>query len=113
MIALQYKTFKYQTIFSVVFYIPALFVMIFIVNFKLGWSYDSNVIMSNTTFNFASAMIIYIGVVSLFLSFEPNWVVMMKKMANYFADLNKELAAAADQPDGMKGNETEDEEKNR
>ena len=109
MIALQYKTFKYQTFFSVIFYIPALFVMIFIVNFRLGWSYDSNVIMSNLTFNFASAMIIYIGIVSLLLSFQPNWVVMMKNISKYFADLNKDLAA--DHVDGPIGSETEEKEK--
>ena len=83
MILLQYKTFRLQTIWSVVVYIPSLIIMIYVINEKPGWAYDSNVIMSNLTFNVASSVIIIMGLVSLVLSFEPNWVTMLSKFSHY------------------------------
>lgn len=57
--------------------------MIIVVNWYPYWAYDTNVIMSNMTFNFASAVIIIMGFVSFGLSIEPNWVKMVKSISEY------------------------------
>jgi hypothetical protein len=88
MIRLQYKTFRLQTIWSVFVYIPSLIAMIYVINDKPGWSYDSNVIMSNLTFNVANSIIIIMGLVSLALCFEPNWVTMIQKFSKYLTSFN-------------------------
>jgi hypothetical protein len=57
-----------------------------------GWRYDSNVIMGNLTFNVANSIIITMGLVSLTLSFEPNWVTMIQKVSKYFTSFNVPVA---------------------
>ena len=57
--------------------------MLVVVNSYPNWAYDTNVIMSNMTFNVASIAIILMGLVSFGLSFEPNWVKMVKSISEY------------------------------
>ena len=79
---MQYKTFFRQNCLAVAINIPALILMAYIINTSKAWGYDSNVIMSNLTFNVATAVIIFMGLVSVALSFEPNWRKMFRKMAD-------------------------------
>ena len=86
---LQYKTFFRQNCLAVGINIPALIMMAYVINTSKDWGYDSNVIMSNLTFNVATAVIIFMGLVSVALSFEPNWRKMFQKLANSVIDKAK------------------------
>jgi hypothetical protein len=44
--------------------------------------------MSNLTFNVANSIIIIMGLVSLALCFEPNWVTMIQKFSKYLTSFN-------------------------
>jgi hypothetical protein len=48
--------------------------------------------MGNLTFNVANSIIITMGLVSLTLSFEPNWVTMIQKVSRYFTSINVPVA---------------------
>jgi len=60
--------------------------MIVVVNYYPSWAYDTNVIMSNLAFNFASGVIIIMGVVSFVLSYNPNWRKMLERVIEYLTD---------------------------
>jgi hypothetical protein len=88
LIKLQYKIFYEQTWLSIAVYVPSLVAMLYVVNFVPTWGYDTNVILSNLTFNVATAVIIVMGFVSLALSVEPDYTKMVKKMADYLTKNN-------------------------
>ena len=94
MIKLQYKTFHCQSLLAYIIYIPSLLFMIIVVNHYPSWAYATNVIMTNLTFNVASAVIIVMGLISFGLSFEPDWVKMVIRVTVYFT---REKTASGDE----------------
>ena len=68
----QYATFKCQTIACCLIYIPVLILICILVNLDKSYSYDPQVIFSNSDFNVHIAVTILMGLISLVLSGSPN-----------------------------------------
>ena len=94
MIRLQKNTFHCQSLLALIIYIPSLLCMTIVVNYYPSWAYATNVIMTNLTFNVASAVIIVMGLISFGLSFEPDWVKMVIRVSDY---LTREKTASGDE----------------
>ncbi|XP_040575336.1 uncharacterized protein [Lepeophtheirus salmonis] len=70
---LQYKTFKYQAILSFCCYGPSLMAILGIINFYKGYNYDGHIILDNLSFNVNVGFVLFMGFVSIFLSFKPSF----------------------------------------
>ena len=75
----QYLTFWYQTIASVVIYVPTLIIIFIIINFDTTgfmeqWKCDSQIIFDNYEFKLYILQVISMGFISLILSYSPNFL---------------------------------------
>ena len=75
----QYLTFWYQTIASVVIYVPTLIITFIIINFDTTgfmeqWKCDSRIIFDNYEFKLYILQVISMGFISLILSYSPNFL---------------------------------------
>lgn len=74
MIQTQYATFWNQNLCSVVIYVPILVAAAWIINNDPDQFYPQTVILDNLDFNITMAIIIFTGIVSLALSYKPDFI---------------------------------------
>ena len=74
MIKTQYRTFWSQNLSSVIIYVPILLATAWVINYNHDWVYQQTVILDNFEFNVTIALVIFIGVASLALSYKPNCI---------------------------------------
>ena len=74
--------FRYQSIASLVCYVPSLVACLIIVNLKCDWNYNSDIVLDNLKFNVWCIVIIVEGLLSTFLSIRPITSDMMSCKSN-------------------------------
>ena len=79
MIELQYFTFKWQNISSVVIFIPALVIMGVLINSYPTWAYSPDIILKNEDFNTILFTTIIMGLVSVAFAMNPSWMAWVGK----------------------------------
>ena len=85
LIKMQYQTFWYQTLATVLIYVPCLIGILYMINFT-NWKYDSQVIFNNKEALLTILSTILMGIVSLILAWNPN---IFNAIENFWTSLKK------------------------
>ena len=89
MIDLQYYAFKWQTISSTFILEISLLITFYLINFVPSYNYESGVVLDNSDFNIMIWIIASIGLLSVFLCFQPSWIKLCKSLNEKVARLDR------------------------
>ena len=89
MIDLQYYAFKWQTISSTFILEISLLITFYLINFVPSYNYESGVVLDNSDFNIMIWIIASIGLLTVFLCFQPSWIKLCKSLNEKVARLDR------------------------
>ena len=89
MIDLQYYAFKWQTISSTFILEISLLITFYLINFVPSYNYESGVVLDNSDFNIMIWIIALIGLLTVFLCFQPSWIKLCKSLNEKVAKLDR------------------------
>ena len=92
----QYLTFGYQTIASVVIYVPTLITIFIIINFDTTgfmeqWKCSPHIVFDNYQFILCIVKVISMGFISLVLSYSPNFLAGVESLVRKIGQISRYL----------------------